>query len=95
MFLSLQSRPSTNGIRGLADALVLSLQTLSQVIVEEVGVVAEKEIRSYKSERVQRVTIYNERDNKPHLSAAQLAETTEKGDHVEKCTQALTDLNPH
>lgn len=56
--------------------------------------VAEKDIRSYRSERVQRVTIYNERDNKPHLSAAQLAETTEKGDHVEKCTQVLTDLNP-
>lgn len=66
-----------------------------QVIGGKVGVVAEKGIRSYKSERVQKVTIYNESDNKPHFPTGQLAETTEKGDHVKKCTQALIDLNPH
>ena len=69
----------------LAASFVPALQTASSRVV---GLVAERETRSYKSERMQRVTIYNEQDNKPHLPAEQLAETTEISGHVKDATSS-------
>jgi hypothetical protein len=72
-------------MEGLPIPSYQELRTLSQASSEVVGVVTEKEIRSYKSERMQRITIYSEQDNRPHLQAERLAETTEQGGHVERC----------
>jgi hypothetical protein len=60
-----------------------------------VEVFTEKKTRSNKSERMQRVTIYSERDDEPHLSTEQLAETTRSVRHVERYTQSLIDFKTH
>lgn len=78
-------------IEDLAASSVPRLQTASSRVI---GVVAERETRSYKSERMQRIAIYNERDNEPHLPAERLAETTENSGHVKDATSSEGFENP-
>jgi hypothetical protein len=75
----------------LAASFMPGLQTASSRVV---GVVAERKTRSYKSERMQRITIYNERDDEPHMSAERLAETTEDSGHVKDATSSERFENP-